>query len=262
MIDPEPSFWISAPEVGGKNRGTEFPEAEGSAFGIDLAPGLSADATLQKTSGTKGTARYRTILDGLEMRMVDYGTITMSAPLLSQPGDAFAFDLNKSADDYFDYARTDVHALAQNREATVQSTQISGSVAQDIVAEGRLERQLRTEQQADLDAVENRLIEEQAVSIKRAAIEQTYQAELAAADADTTLDASGKEIAKANAATKKATALLELRREIPTAGTGGVLPDLRGSSKYISPLSFISYMVSSNTPSLPFGKPFLLNQFR
>lgn len=60
-------------------------------------------------------------LNRIQSTVDAYGTITLSAPLLARPDEKFAFELNRTAQQYYDEAKNSLQGSASAFEQTVQS---------------------------------------------------------------------------------------------------------------------------------------------
>ena len=116
-------------------------------------------------------------LDAMAERLEEYGTITMSAPMLSKPDAAFGFDLNRDVNDYFKEAKSEVQGGAASLEQVIQSFSLSAAVQADptqMAAYGEKVRQYY--QQASRQQMQQNLVDSAAESEFRAAV-QAAQAE-------------------------------------------------------------------------------------
>src|SRR5687767_5371852 len=60
-------------------------------------------------------------LDRLTRDLEEYGSITMSSPILAKPDGTFDFGLNRKAEDYFKDNKEEFQAAAAARELSFQS---------------------------------------------------------------------------------------------------------------------------------------------
>lgn len=70
-------------------------------------------------------------MDRVAKGLEEYGSVTMSAPLLSRPDTAFNFDLKRGTDKYFTEAKTDIQGAAANFEQISQSFAFGAAVQTD-----------------------------------------------------------------------------------------------------------------------------------
>lgn len=80
-------------------------------LGLGLAPGAQGDALDDVGRGLDRTSR----------QLEEFGSVSISAPLFSAPGEDFKFDLHRGATNYFDDARTSVQGGAALSQQVVQS---------------------------------------------------------------------------------------------------------------------------------------------
>jgi hypothetical protein len=88
-------------------------------------------------------------LDRIAQRLEEYGSITMSAPVLSRPDPGFAFDLNRSTADYFSDAKNQVQGAAAAFTQVAQGLALGAAVQFDptqIAAYGERFQQYHADQ--------------------------------------------------------------------------------------------------------------------
>src|SRR5689334_21744331 len=70
-------------------------------------------------------------MDEVAAGIEEYGTVTISSPVLSQSGERFKFELSKSPDDYYNAALTNFQGRAADLEQVISSFGFGAPVAYD-----------------------------------------------------------------------------------------------------------------------------------
>jgi hypothetical protein len=128
-------------------------------------------------------------LDRVEGEVEEWGTVTISAPLLEAPdGDRFKFGLTKKADDFYEDARNNFQGGAADFEQVVNMFGLGVDVAMNpmIAAKYAADVSKYYRQEADFErgAATRRELERRQLESQTRAAEAQYQAETLAAKAD------------------------------------------------------------------------------
>jgi hypothetical protein len=85
----------------------------------------------RKEDWLEDVRRSGRVLDEAAKKIEEFGTITMSAPVLAEPSGTFNFDLKHTSEKYFNDARTDVNAAIGSSEVVSQIFQGGAKVSAD-----------------------------------------------------------------------------------------------------------------------------------
>lgn len=91
---------------------------------VSMVVGLAMLTALGCHDPYAGAIKVGREIEPVAKGLEEFGTISMSSPLLTVPGDTFAFDLNRDPEQYYNEARADIHAAAALFSQRAADTQL------------------------------------------------------------------------------------------------------------------------------------------
>jgi len=129
-------------------------------------------------------------MDTAEKYLEEYGSISISVPLIAKLGEVFKFDLNRGASNYFSDAKTQIQGAAASYNQAVQSFSLGAQAQMDPTVAASYAAQLQN-YFASLQRYQTKQ------NLSDQAAQQQLQADMAAANTNTSSTARSAAVSQA-----------------------------------------------------------------
>lgn len=222
-----------APEYFAELHDCGHPKKRGEEFCLTCARAQQVQRTAYENSLRQGAAA----IDTMAIKVEEFGTVTLSAPLLATPEKPpgkseapFAFGLNYSADKYYQLNQNTVNASVGNAERIVNSLSLKGSLTNNSVTRDIYESQVEAHEieranyrEARLRYEEGLVEKEKLYELQKKNLEEQRDTQLALIEADKDMTAQAKAAKRAEVQAQYANSLQQLTQaRYGNSGTGQI----------------------------------------